>query len=193
MFCAVAPTTQVPAPSDDSKRRRRRARPLVGSGNALHLVDPGRILISFSLVGIIVFCVMHSLGGVASWIPVTGSFTGYASRFIDDSLSFVLGWSYWYLWVTVLANGYREPRWWSWTGRKWFLNRPGYWSPGSCFWVSAWLAFWHMERSNSRFSYWFRSARSLQYVLQFVDWLSFRASEIITVLPGEPQAFSNSV
>ena len=83
----------------------------VGSGNALHLADPGGILISFSLVGIIVFCVMQSLGGVAALIPVTGSFTGYASRFIDDSLSFVLGWAYWYLWVTVHANGYREPRW----------------------------------------------------------------------------------
>lgn len=34
-------------------------------------------------------------------IPVTGSFTEYAERFIDDSLAFTLGWAYWYLWVTV--------------------------------------------------------------------------------------------
>lgn len=34
----------------------------VGSGNALHLAGPGGILISFSLVGIIVFFVMQSLG-----------------------------------------------------------------------------------------------------------------------------------
>ncbi|KAL8978892.1 MAG: hypothetical protein Q9177_006282 [Variospora cf. flavescens] len=78
----------------------------VGSGNALHLAGPAGILISFSLVGIIVFFVMQSLGEVATLIPVSGSFTEYASRFVDDSVSFALGWAYWYLWVTVLANEY---------------------------------------------------------------------------------------
>jgi amino acid transporter len=38
---------------------------------------------------------------MATLIPVTGSFTEYAARFIDDSLAFALGWAYWYLWVTV--------------------------------------------------------------------------------------------
>ena len=79
---------------------------LVGSGNALHLAGPAGILISFSLVGIIVFFVMQSLGELATLIPVTGSFTEYAERFVDDSLAFALGWAYWYLWVTVLANEY---------------------------------------------------------------------------------------
>ncbi len=78
----------------------------VGSGNALHLAGPAGILISFSLVGIIVFFVMQSLGELATLIPVSGSFTDYASRFADDALSFALGWAYWYLWVTVLANEY---------------------------------------------------------------------------------------
>ncbi|KAK2808507.1 hypothetical protein FQN50_004716 [Emmonsiellopsis sp. PD_5] len=79
---------------------------LVGSGNALHLAGPAGILISFSIVGILVFFVMQSLGELATVIPVTGSFTEYSSRFVDDSLSFGLGWAYWYLWVTVLANEY---------------------------------------------------------------------------------------
>ncbi|EKG14307.1 Amino acid/polyamine transporter I [Macrophomina phaseolina MS6] len=79
---------------------------LVGSGNALRLAGPGGVLISFSLVGIIVFFVMQSLGELATLIPVTGSFTDYAGRFIDPALSFALGWAYWYLWVTVLANEY---------------------------------------------------------------------------------------
>ncbi|OAX79993.1 hypothetical protein ACJ72_05682 [Emergomyces africanus] len=79
---------------------------LIGSGNALHLGGPAGILISFSLVGIIVFFVMQSLGELATVIPVTGSFTEYSSRFVDDSLGFALGWAYWYLWVTVLANEY---------------------------------------------------------------------------------------
>lgn len=79
---------------------------LVGSGNALHLAGPAGILISFALVGLIVFFVMQSLGELATLIPVTGSFVEYAERFVDDSLAFALGWGYWYLWVTVLANEY---------------------------------------------------------------------------------------
>ena len=79
---------------------------LVGSGNALHQAGPAGILISFSLVGIIVFFVMQSLGELATLIPVTGSFTEFAERFVDESLAFALGWAYWYLWVTVLANEY---------------------------------------------------------------------------------------
>lgn len=76
----------------------------MGSGNALHLAGPAGILISFILVGIIVFFVMQSLGELATIIPVTGSFIEYAERFVDDSLSFALGWAYWYLWVTVCAS-----------------------------------------------------------------------------------------
>lgn len=76
---------------------------LVGSGNALHLAGPAGTLISFSLVGIIVFFVMQSLGELATVIPVTGSFTEYASRFVDDSLSFGLGWAYW-VWGFLLAD-----------------------------------------------------------------------------------------
>jgi amino acid transporter len=41
---------------------------------------------------------------MATLIPVTGSFTEYAERFIDDALAFALGWAYWYLWVTVRCN-----------------------------------------------------------------------------------------
>ncbi|GES58626.1 amino acid permease [Aspergillus terreus] len=79
---------------------------LVGSGNALNKGGPAGILISFSLVGCIVYFVMQSLGEMATAIPVSGSFTEYAQRFVDDSLAFGLGWAYWYLWVTVLANEY---------------------------------------------------------------------------------------
>ncbi|EAW13483.1 amino acid permease [Aspergillus clavatus NRRL 1] len=79
---------------------------LVGSGNALNKGGPAGILISFSLVGFIVFFVMQSLGEMATLIPVSGSFTEYAQRFLDDSIAFGLGWAYWYLWVTVLANEY---------------------------------------------------------------------------------------
>lgn len=105
---------------------------LVGSGNALHLAGPAGILISFSLVGIIVFFVMQSIGELATLIPVSGSFTEYAERFVDPALAFALGWAYWYLWCTVLANEYNAlavviTYWsdtvpnWAWILIFWFL------------------------------------------------------------------------
>ncbi|KAJ5219599.1 Amino acid/polyamine transporter I [Penicillium chermesinum] len=81
---------------------------LVNSGSALAQGGPAGALISFCLVGIIVFFVMQSLGEMATLIPVSGSFIEYAERFIDDALAFGLGWAYWYLWVTVLANEYNS-------------------------------------------------------------------------------------
>ncbi|KAL2868936.1 amino acid permease [Aspergillus lucknowensis] len=105
---------------------------LVGSGKAFSEGGPAGVLISFSLVGIIVYFVMQALGEMATAIPVTGSFTEYAQRFVDDSLAFGLGWAYWYLWVTVLANEYNAvslvimywtdvvPQW-AWILIFWFL------------------------------------------------------------------------
>ncbi|KAJ5845986.1 hypothetical protein N7534_009655 [Penicillium rubens] len=87
---------------------------LVSSGNALHEGGPAGSLISFSLVGIIVFFVMQSLGEMATLLPVTGSFTEYAERFIDDSLAFALGWAYWYLWGdcrTRIEDSNAVPQW----------------------------------------------------------------------------------
>ncbi|KAI1119435.1 arginine transporter [Nemania sp. NC0429] len=36
-------------------------------------------------------------------MPVAGSFTAYASRFVDPSLGFAMGWIYWFSWATTFA------------------------------------------------------------------------------------------
>lgn len=79
---------------------------LVGSGTALAYAGPIGALIAFIATGIIVFFVMQSLGEISTAIPVSGAFTDFAGRFCDPALSFALGWIYWYLWITVLANEY---------------------------------------------------------------------------------------
>lgn len=38
---------------------------------------------------------MLSLGEMAAFVPVAGSFCTYAGRFVDDSLGFALTWNYW--------------------------------------------------------------------------------------------------
>ena len=51
-----------------------------------------------------VFFLMTSLGEMATYLPVPGSFSTYATRFVDPSLGFALGWNYWFNWVITVAK-----------------------------------------------------------------------------------------
>ena len=50
-----------------------------------------------------VFFLMTSLGEMATYLPVSGSFSTYATRFVDPALGFALGWNYWFNWAITLA------------------------------------------------------------------------------------------
>ena len=47
---------------------------------------------------------MTSLGEMATYLPVSGSFETYATRFVDPALGFALGWNYWYMSAATLAS-----------------------------------------------------------------------------------------
>jgi amino acid transporter len=46
---------------------------------------------------------MQSLAEMGTYIPVSGAFTAYASRFVDQSLGFSMGWIYWFSWAITFA------------------------------------------------------------------------------------------
>jgi len=46
---------------------------------------------------------MTSLGEMATYIPISGAFTSYVTRFIDPSLGFAMGWTYWFSWAITFA------------------------------------------------------------------------------------------
>ncbi len=46
---------------------------------------------------------MCSLGELATYMPISGAFTGYATRFIDPSLGFSMGWIYWFSWAMTYS------------------------------------------------------------------------------------------
>lgn len=75
----------------------------LGSGTAIATAGPVSTLIAFIFVGTIVYSIMVSLGEMATFIPVPGSFTVYASRFVDPSLGFAMGWIYWFSWAMTFA------------------------------------------------------------------------------------------
>ncbi|KAL2832833.1 amino acid permease/ SLC12A domain-containing protein [Aspergillus cavernicola] len=77
---------------------------IIGTGSALERAGPGSILISYSFIGFIVYLVMCGLGEMATWLPRSSGFTGYAVRFCDPALGFALGYTYWFKYIIVTPN-----------------------------------------------------------------------------------------
>ncbi len=76
----------------------------LASGNAVHTAGPGGTLLAYFITGIMVYFLMTSLGEMAAFMPSTGSFYIYASRFVDPALGYALGWNYWYNWAITVAS-----------------------------------------------------------------------------------------
>ncbi|KAM0476061.1 hypothetical protein ACHAPX_006477 [Trichoderma viride] len=68
----------------------------LGTGKSLATGGPASMLICYAIVGFIVFVTMLSLGEMAAFLPVAGSFCTFAGRFVDDAFGFALTWNYWF-------------------------------------------------------------------------------------------------
>ncbi|OAQ95022.1 dicarboxylic amino acid permease [Purpureocillium lilacinum] len=77
---------------------------IIGTGAALAKAGPAGIFITYSMVGLIVFQVLSGMGEMAAWLPMPSGFTGYATRFVDPSLGFALGWVYWCRYIVAMPN-----------------------------------------------------------------------------------------
>lgn len=75
----------------------------LGTGTALVKAGPAACLISYIFVGSILWSVMVCLGEMATYIPTAGAFSSYATRFVDSSLGFAVGWLYWFGWAITYA------------------------------------------------------------------------------------------
>lgn len=75
----------------------------LASGSAVATAGPGGTLLAYALIGIMVYFLMTSLGEMAAYMPTSGSFSTYATRFVDPALGFALGWNYWYNWAITIA------------------------------------------------------------------------------------------
>jgi AAT family amino acid transporter len=76
----------------------------LGSAKAIHNAGPG-LLLSYAIVGVVIFFIMRALGELLLYRPVSGSFAAYADEFCGPFAGFVTGWSYWFTWVvTAMAE-----------------------------------------------------------------------------------------
>jgi lysine-specific permease len=73
------------------------------SGSAISRAGPGGAMLAYAIMGLAVYCMMQSLGEMATQLPIRGSFETYAERFIDSSFAFAVGWNYWFSWAITLA------------------------------------------------------------------------------------------
>lgn len=76
----------------------------LASGGAIAQAGPGGALLAYIAVGIMVYFLMTSLGELATYMPDSGSFSTYATRFVDPALGFALGWNFWFNWAITIAS-----------------------------------------------------------------------------------------
>lgn len=74
----------------------------VGSGTALRTGGPAGIIIGWALTGTMIYCMVMAVGELAVVFPVSGGFTTYATRFIDESFGFANNFNYMLQWLVVL-------------------------------------------------------------------------------------------
>ncbi|MGL4859581.1 MAG: amino acid permease [Enterobacteriaceae bacterium] len=75
----------------------------VASGATIAQAGPGGALLSYAIIGLMVYFLMTSLGELAAYMPVSGSFATYGSRYVEEGFGFALGWNYWYNWAVTIA------------------------------------------------------------------------------------------
>ncbi|QPS29619.1 amino acid permease [Clostridium perfringens] len=72
-------------------------------GDTLHQAGVGGAFVAYGIIGVMVYFLCTSLGEMATYMPETGSFGAYATKFVDPALGFALGWNYWYNWAITIA------------------------------------------------------------------------------------------
>jgi len=75
----------------------------VASGATISQAGPGGAIAIYAIVGIMIYFLMTSLGELTTYTPVSGSFSSFGSRYVDEGFGFAVGWNYWYNWAITVA------------------------------------------------------------------------------------------
>lgn len=75
----------------------------VATGSVISQAGPGGAILAYLIIGVMLYFLMTGVGELATFYPVSGSFSSYSTRFIDKSLGFTMGWLYWAIWTLVTS------------------------------------------------------------------------------------------
>lgn len=157
----------------------------IAMGDTLNQAGPGGALVAYGLVGIMVYFLITSLGEMATHMPISGSFSSYATKFIDPSLGFALGWNYWYNWaITVAAEMVAG----SLIMKYWFPHVSGF------VWSAVFLAIIVglnvlSSKAYGESEYWFAGIK----VITVIVFLIIGILTIVGILGGKEVGFHNYV
>ncbi|OAQ28725.1 putative lysine-specific permease [Linnemannia elongata AG-77] len=89
----------------------------LSAGASVASAGPLGGLISYLIVGTMVFFIVTSLGEMAAYLPLPGAFTTFGARFVDPALGFGLGFGYAFQWIIsvtieVTSAGLILQYWW---------------------------------------------------------------------------------
>ncbi|CAI8496569.1 unnamed protein product [Hanseniaspora opuntiae] len=74
----------------------------VGSGSSLSTGGPAGVLIGYGISASFILCMVCALGELAVEFPVSGGFTTYCTRFVDESFGFAANLNYALQWLVTL-------------------------------------------------------------------------------------------
>lgn len=152
-------------------------------GDTIKQAGPGGAIAAYVLIGIMVYFLMTSLGEMATFMPDSGSFGVYATKFVDPALGFALGWNYWYNWaITVAAEMVAG----SLIMRFWFPHVP------SVIWSVMFLALIVIlnllsAKSYGESEFWFAGIK----VITVIVFLAVGVCMIFGIFNGDPVGFKN--
>lgn len=156
----------------------------VASGATISQAGPGGALLSYMLIGLMVYFLMTSLGELAAYMPVSGSFATYGQNYVEEGFGFALGWNYWYNWaVTIAVDLVAAQLVMSW----WFPDTPG-WIWSALFLGVIFLLNYISVRGFGEAEYWF----SLIKVTTVIVFIIVGVLMIIGIFKGaQPAGWSN--
>lgn len=155
----------------------------LASGASIHDAGPGGALAAYLAISIMVYFLMTSLGEMATLMPLTGSFSTYATKFVDPALGFALGWNYWYNWAITIAAELSAA---ALIMKFWFPDSP------SILWSALFLALmfglnYLSVKGYGESEYWF----SLLKVATVIIFIVVGLLMIIGIMGGQATGFSN--
>lgn len=155
----------------------------LASGGVVHTAGPGGALVAYAAIGIMVYFLMTSLAELASYMPVAGSFSTYATRFVDPSLGFALGWNYWYNWAITIAAELSAV---TLIMKFWFPNTPSLLWSAICLAIMFLLNYLSVKGFGEA-EYWF----ALIKVVTVIAFLIVGFLMIFGIMGGETVGFKN--
>jgi lysine-specific permease len=156
----------------------------VASGATISQAGPGGALFSYILIGLMVYFLMTSLGELAAYMPVSGSFATYGQQYVEEGFGFALGWNYWYNWaVTIAVDLVASQLVMTW----WFPDTPG-WIWSAVFLCVIFLLNYISVKGFGEAEYWF----SLIKVTTVIIFIVVGVLMIVGIFKGDqPAGWSN--